>query len=133
MVSLLGGTSAGPPVALVGLIGHGISGPIVHLAHGRPLAALGSLGLEAGLPALTVGLALGPTCTGNCVSQFWWLLIATPIALSIGTAVDSAALAWEDRPKVKPTVSVAPLVLPPLRMGTLHLPSPAGAALVGTF
>jgi hypothetical protein len=37
--------------------GYALGGPIVHLAHGRPLAALGSLALRLGAP--TVGLFTG--------------------------------------------------------------------------
>jgi hypothetical protein len=132
-----GGTAA-LGIAIAGLAGHSLSGPIVHLAHGHPLTALASLGLEGGLPAFTIGLGLGMKCSEFCGSTIFLLLIGTPLALSIGTAVDSAALAWDDNPKArdgapKPAVSLAPLVLPPLRMGALHLPPPAGAALVGTF
>jgi hypothetical protein len=142
MMSLYLGALGASPVALgvaiAGLVGHGISGPIVHLAHGHPLLALGSFGLEAGLPALTVGLALGTRCSDLCDTNVLVLVVGTPIALSIGTAIDSAALAWEDRPKARegalaPAVRIAPLVLPPLRTGSLRLPSPAGAALVGRF
>jgi hypothetical protein len=133
------GYPTGLGVAIAGLVGHGISGPIVHLAHGHPLTALASLGLEGALPGAVLGLGLG-SCTSQtdgCLGGLLFtLFVGLPIALTAGTSIDSAALAWEDRPRndaLTPTVRVAPLVLPPLRMGTVHLPPPAGAALVGTF
>lgn len=134
------------PLTVLGFVGAGISGPIVHLVHQQPMKALASFGLEAALPAalLIGGIASAAACADNdaediCIGPALLLLIGLPIALSAGLAIDSAALAWEDRPATSakaPAVnfSVAPLALPPLRLGAAHLaPPPVGIALVGTF
>lgn len=137
----ISGSDAGLKVAIAGLVGHGISGPIVHFAHGQPLRAIGSLLLEAGLPGLVLGGALAgasgcreEVCIGPAVA----MVIGLPVALTLGASLDAAALAWEPSSPTRDvarnlTVGVTPLVLPPLRMGSNRLPAPAGAALTGTF
>jgi hypothetical protein len=138
-----GGSSAALGFAVAGALGHGLSGPIVHLAHGHPLKALASFGLEAALPLL-VAAAGAAVSSNNSTSDedgpsvgLLVILLAAPIALTAGPAIDSAALAWEDRPPSDKaagvTFNVAPLVLPPLRAGAAHAPAPVGVALVGTF
>ena len=127
-------------VALAGLVGHGFSGPIVHLAHGHPLKALASLGLEAALPAAFLATALLSPCNGGdvCAGPLFAGLIGVPIALTAGAAIDSSALAWEDCPAAPAragsvSYSLAPLMLPSLKVGVPQTPRPAGVALVGTF
>jgi hypothetical protein len=125
---------------ITGLVGHGLSGPIVHLVHGHPLRALASFGLEAALPAAVFGLAMATPCHDEvCSTSLEIIAIGFPLALSAGTAIDSAALGWEDRvAPAKATTglasfTVAPLVLPPLHTGSTTSPRPMGAAMVGTF
>jgi hypothetical protein len=134
--------NAGLGVAIAGLAVHGISGPIVHLAHGHPLKALASFGLEAALPGAIFGLTYAavstsqPDSTG--VGPFLLLVIGMPIAWTAGTTVDIAALSWEDpstakRTAAQPSLHVAPLMLPPLKVGAVRAPSPGGVSLMGTF
>ena len=138
------GSTAGAAFLVSGVIGHAISGPIVHLVHHHPLKALASFGLEAALPgAAVLGVVAAAASCNNiddgCVSAVLLVaILGLPIALTAGPAIDSAALAWEDRPASSDkapavTWNVAPLVLPPLRPGAAHVPAPAGVALVGTF
>jgi hypothetical protein len=132
------GGNASTVVGLAGLIGHGISGPIVHLVHGHPLRALASFGLEAALPGTVIGALLATPCTNDvCSSTVYLALIGLPVAFTAGTALDSSLIAWEDRPAKAfaglSSFTVAPLVLPPLHTGSTPGPRPAGAALVGTF
>jgi hypothetical protein len=141
--------AAGWAIFAVGLIGRGISGPIVHLAHHRPAKALASLALEAALPAAALGAVFASAAAGNGggggdddfpnLAPFFLGISLVPLAFSAGTAIDSAALAWEDRPPPSQsaqavTWSVAPLTLPALHAGAAHPgPVPMGAGLVGTF
>lgn len=141
------GGKDGPYIAFGALVARGITGPIVHLVHGHPLKALGSLALEGALPGVFVGAMYAEvqqcnTSTGDddfCVAPILTLIVAMPIALTAGAVIDSTVLAWEDRPNVQgpdPKVrwSVAPIALPPLRVGAAHAgPMPMGAGVVGTF
>jgi hypothetical protein len=134
------GSTAGFAVAITGLVGHGISGPIVHLAHGHPLKALASLGLEAALPGAFIGLmfATSHSCEDICAGPVLFGLVGVPLAMTVGPAVDSAALSWEDPPSAKdaaakPSLHVAPLMLPSLKVGAGRASSPGGVSLVGTF
>jgi hypothetical protein len=145
--SELSGSSTGQYIALASLVGRGITGPIVHLAHGHPLKALASLGLEGALPGLVLAAFFAQvkqcrTASSDgafCVAPLVTALVGMPIALTLGAAVDSGALAWEDnpaaqRPGQKITWTVAPIVLPPLHAGTAHVgPTPVGGGLVGMF
>lgn len=126
---------AGTGVLVAGLIGHGISGPIVHLAHGKPLKALASFGLEAALPGAMIAIgALSPCNDDFCGANLAALAIGVPIALTAGAVIDSSALAWEERSRPSATsISLAPLVLPPPHIGAGSTPRPAGVSLVGTF
>ena len=134
------GGSASVGMIITGLVGHGLSGPIVHLVHGHPLKALASFGLEAALPAAIFGAAMASPCSDEvCSTSLMIAVVGLPVAFTAGTAIDSAALGWEDR--VTPakattglgSITVAPLVLPPLRTGSTTSPRPMGASLVGTF
>lgn len=106
--------------------------------HGHPLKALASFGLEAVLPSLFVTAAFALPCHEEiCSANYVAFYIATPIALSAGLAIDSAALAWEDAPPprvraARPSFGVSPLVLPPLRVGAA-LPSGLHAVFVNGF
>jgi hypothetical protein len=136
------GSKAGWAFFYAGLAGHGLSGPVVHLAHRHPLKALASLGLEAGLPAIAFATLFVPCNAGDdvgpCASLLVGLFLLLPLTLTAGTAIDSAALAWEPaaprRAALAPSWTLAPLVLPPPRVASAPaLTPPAGVAVVGTF
>jgi hypothetical protein len=46
----------GVPLIALGVATYAGGGPIVHLAHGRPWAALGSLGVRVGIPGVGLGI-----------------------------------------------------------------------------
>jgi hypothetical protein len=141
-----------PPILIGAAVGHGIYGPIIHLAHGRPDKAGLSFLLEAVLPAAAVGTTYlsASMCRGDCVGTVIIAAISVPATLIGGMVVDSAVLANED---VKPgsdaawgrggaSFSLAPLLVPPLgselgmagafRKG-LGREAPVGLSLVGRF
>jgi hypothetical protein len=133
------GSNVAAGMVVGGLAGHGLSGPIVHLAHGHPLKALASLGLEGALPtafilAATLTPCNGEICGGNILAG----VIGVPIALTAGAAIDAAALAWEDAPGPRyrtglASISLAPQMVAPPTVGASQVPRPTGVALVGTF
>jgi hypothetical protein len=67
---IAGNSSDNPGLAAWGVTGYFLAAPIVHLAHGRGIAALESFGLRAGLPfaGAYLGYHLGPRDTG-CVAD----------------------------------------------------------------
>jgi hypothetical protein len=123
----------------VGIGGLVLGGPIVHLVHERPLAALASLGLRTVLPV--VGGYIGRNAAGNCTKErepgdilgpcfmhgLDELVVGALIGVSIAVAVDASALAYApatpaERPSDKPRVtSVAPSIDPVTRSASLGL------------
>ena len=105
-----------PALAVVGLGGLVLGAPIVHLAHERPVAALGSLGLRTLLPL--AGMATGYLAAGSCTEQRQPGDILGPcflhgvgeaavggvIALGLGIALDTTLLARETR-EVEPATT----------------------------
>jgi hypothetical protein len=82
-------------------------GPLVHVAHGRALASLGSLGLRSGVPVLAglLGSALGrlaPYDDGDEVVRGTVLGVLGGLTAAI--ALDAALIAWERAPST-PTAS----------------------------
>jgi hypothetical protein len=61
-----GAYSDNPLLSVTGMTGYLVAAPIVHIAHGRGTAALGSFGLRAGLPMIgsMLGNRIGPRDTG---------------------------------------------------------------------
>lgn len=98
-----------PALAVVGLGGLVLGAPIVHLAHERPLAALGSLGLRTLLPL--TGMVTGYAAAGRCTKQpqpgdmlgpcflhgVGEAALGGAIALGVGIAIDTTLLARETR------------------------------------
>jgi hypothetical protein len=112
---------------------YSLGGPIVHLAHSRPGAALGSFGLRWGMPSVAalfgVGLgyaSCGRSSEGLCVGLYGLL------GLTLGTigaiAIDSAVLAREQVP-VKFTAAKSFTWRPDLNVS----PSGVSAGLSGAF
>ncbi|EYF03513.1 hypothetical protein [Chondromyces apiculatus] len=64
-VIVTGTTTKTDAVTFVGLGAFAVSGPIIHLAHGRPVAAGGALALNVLVPTLTT-LAGGGICLLGC-------------------------------------------------------------------
>jgi hypothetical protein len=132
--SASGRSSSTTGLLLLGsLATYSLGGPIVHLAHSRPGAALGSFGLRWGMPSLAalfgVGLgyaSCGRNSDGVCVGLYGLL------GLTLGTigaiAVDSAVLAREQVP-VKFTAAKSFNWRPDLNVS----PSGVSAGLSGAF
>jgi hypothetical protein len=91
-----------------GVAGYGLGAPAVHVAHGRPGAAAGSLALRLGAVLWAIGLSM-PTAecedTGmNCGSGL------EPVAPLLGAiAVDAIFLSWKTPESSR---AAAPAVLP---------------------
>jgi hypothetical protein len=83
------------------VVGYGAGGPAIHLVHGHPWKALGSLGLRGGLPVLggAIGLA-SATCPppdggdyGNC--GLGELIMGAAAGVVIALVIDDGFLTWE--------------------------------------
>lgn len=113
------------PLLVIGVGGHGITGPIVHFAHGQPGKAGASFLLEAVLPLAAVGSTIlsSNVCRGDCVASAVIGVISIPVTVIGGMVVDAVALAHEDitlreatsRRPGGPAFSLAPLLVTPLR------------------
>jgi hypothetical protein len=87
---------------------YGLGGPLVHLVHDRPEAALASIGLRVGLPAMGYVLGSGLDCSeqrATCRTHLvpvWGPLLAIagiPAAMAIDAAVLARAPGPEPRSK----------------------------------
>jgi hypothetical protein len=103
-------TKVSEAFALAGLGTYVLGGPIVHLAHDRPYAALGSLGLRVGAPVVAgfVGMAIEQS---SCSPGTWFcglagLLLGGTVGVIGAVAIDSAAIAWAPRTQL----TVVPMV-----------------------
>lgn len=122
-----------PAVPLVGLGGYVLGGPIVHLAHGRVGAALGSLGLRVGAPI--AGGTAAYLIQGKCRGDFCGVapLLGAGVGLISAIALDSALLArapGEETPRAERRDAKAPRFVPsagPRREGGFDV------GLTGTF
>jgi len=97
-------------LAYSSLATYALGGPIVHLAHERPGAALGSLALRAGLPVVSgyVGMAIEQQ---NCRPGEWFcglggMVLGGFVGVAGAIAIDTAALAYAPRTELR----VAPMV-----------------------
>lgn len=95
----------------VGVGIYGLGGPIVHLAHGYPGRAVGSLMINAALPAL--GLLIGGSashCTGHeeCNPDFGPAIAGVTLGMLAAPLLDAFLMGYEDEPK--PNQGVASLV-----------------------
>jgi hypothetical protein len=94
-----------------------LGAPVVHAAHQRPLAALGSLGLRIGLPLLasSVGAATADCSSNRVVNddncQFGPSLVGLGVGIVLAAIIDSAAIAW-DPPSSPGSYRPAPVTEP---------------------
>jgi hypothetical protein len=91
--------------------GYLLAPPIIHLAHGRPLVALGSLGMRVALPIGGLYVA-DAACADHDYERCGDELAAgIGIGMLAAMAIDAAALSWET-PEPAGTISIAPHPLP---------------------
>lgn len=77
---------------VAGAIGHSLTSPIVHWAHGNVGRGFLSLGLNTGLPFLGLAVGLEARSTGLLVAMGFVTIVGWPI-------VDTVVLSYEDAPK----------------------------------
>lgn len=116
--------STGGVVTLGGLGGYVFASPIVHLAHGSPWRALGSLGLRTVLPAglgvggayagfaLSTARCSGLQCLGGIVVGALLGVTGLVFGMASASAVDAGFLARERVPVKALPVNVSPYVTP---------------------
>lgn len=90
--TVVGASANSSGLAVVGLGGLALGGPIVHFAHGRPGAALGSLALRVGL--FVAGKFIGDGCGGVYVGALGGL-----IGVVGAITLDAALLAHGEDPR----------------------------------
>jgi hypothetical protein len=111
-----------------------LGAPVVHAAHGRAGAAVGSLALRVALPI--AGIYLG-AAAANCSAQFHHeddqcglteSVIGFGLGMLAASVIDATALSWETVEKKTPTpsFSIAPSVAPIPGGGSMW-------SLAGTF
>jgi hypothetical protein len=115
--------------ALLGLPVFALGGPIIHLAHERPVAALGSLGLRVTVPLLFAAAAAGDGCH-DCADPTGPALTWGAIGMAAVTMVDATFLGREKPKEEKPRAwyaitSISPAVDPVRKT--------AGVSMGGTF
>ncbi len=86
----------------IGVVGYFLGSPVVHVVHGRAVPAVVSLAMHVGLPYAGVRLgAKAEDCPAHEYADgcgFGGALIGLGIGVLAATAIDAAALAYEDVP-----------------------------------
>lgn len=117
-----------------GLAGGMLGAPAVHVAHGRPLRALGSLALHVLLPVLGPGIALGATDCGDALCDGFGAAMSGGwfAGMAVASAIDAGLTAYSFRSANAESVASPP---PAPRLGpTVGFNGQAGfAGLAGTF
>lgn len=129
---------AGTPVSYVGGMGHMLTGPIVHWAHGHVGQGFISLGLNVGLPlgGALVGILIYSGGSSSSSGENWDVIIGAAMGTVLGAIVapviDIAALSTEEVPAKEK--KGAQLLLP-TSIGVLPMMDKdrKGLSLVGRF
>lgn len=125
-------------LAIAALVGMGAASPTIHLVHGRPWAAGGSLLLRAGavgaggIAGGNIGSAALPECSGGlgCIGHgAVAIVVGGLVGFGIASAIDAALLAREPSAPRAPASATIRTVTPSLdpRSGA------AGVVVGGTF
>ncbi|MCA9642176.1 MAG: hypothetical protein H6718_07820 [Polyangiaceae bacterium] len=80
--------------AYVFLGGYAVTGPILHLGHGQPANAIGSLGIRVAAPF--IGMGVGKGQGGNGEDGDPGIVFGAIVGLAVGAIVDAAWLSWKD-------------------------------------
>jgi hypothetical protein len=96
---IAGMASQASALAGVGTVGYFFGSPIVHLAHGRPGAALGSFAMHAGLPLIGAGVGVAAADCNKDHDEGWCGVGEAGLGALLGivsaTVLDTALLAHE--------------------------------------
>ncbi len=112
--SIVGGLGAAAAtsstdVLWIGVVGYFLGSPVIHVAHGRVVPAIVSLAMHVGLPYAGVRLgAKAEDCPAHEYADGCGIggaLIGLGIGVLAATAIDAAALAYEDVATPTPTKS----------------------------
>ncbi len=82
------------PVGYTGVLTYLFGGPVVHAAHGRGGATLGSLALRLGVPLATGWILTGGSEDRASDAPGFGVSVGVPLAI----ALDATVLAWKARP-----------------------------------
>jgi hypothetical protein len=119
-----------------------LGAPVVHAAHQRPLAALGSLGLRIGMPLLAAAVgAATADCSSNRVlndenCEFGPSVVGAGIGLILAAVIDSAAIAWDPPSSpgpYRPAAVTEPWSIRLLAPSPVPMRNGAGFAVGGLF
>ncbi len=127
VLTVVGGVTGSPDVAIVGVGVGTLGGPIVHLSYGEPLRALGSLGLHVGLPLL--GGFVGAMSQRGCTEHDAGWPCAT-VGVFVGGTLGMAAASVLD---VVLAGERAPSEASPVRPTVATLRGPDGAPVGATL
>ena len=93
-VELALGEDAVPALGLIALGAYAVGGPIVHLVHDRPMAALGSFGLRVGMPAVGALLgSAGENCKDDKCTGGWPTVLGGLVGALTAMSLDVTLLA----------------------------------------
>ncbi len=98
-------------LALAGVLGYWLGGPVVHIAHGHVFRALGSAGIRFFAPGVggAVGL-LASACVGLARCDGTPITLGVITGALVASAIDGFALAYDEK---KPARAPVSLVLVP--------------------
>lgn len=121
-------------LAITALVGMGAASPTIHLVHGRPWAAGGSLLLRAGAVGAggLLGYAARPECSGGlgCIGVgAAAIVVGGLVGYGIASAIDAALLAREPSAPRESTSATIRTVTPSVDPRT----GAAGVVVGGTF
>jgi hypothetical protein len=123
---IAGAAGDASPLVGLGAAGYFLGSPIVHFAHGRPGAAVGSLGLHLGLPVIGAGIGLAAADCHNDHEEGWCGVGEMGIGLLLGivgaTVLDTTLLAHEradENDAPVGAINLSPVIDPHRRMAAV--------------
>jgi hypothetical protein len=118
-------------MATIGIAGYWTGAPVLHLVHGRPKAAAGSLALRFASPIVGGALGYGlASCSKAAQSEEWIpcglaeLVLGFSAGVLTATILDASLLAWsplEPAPRPAPRIGFAPVISNDGKRGELRV------------
>ena len=130
-VFTLGAAGESGNVELAGAAIFPLAAPLIHLAHGHPLRALGSFGLRLAVPigGFFLGASVQPMFDKNCAQEelcgLGGAIIGGRAGTLVAAVIDDGVLSWDEKPAASFVERIAPSVAVRGNSGLL--------ALRGTF